>query len=111
MKKKVAADLDQSTYTTLRSYAKHRILNDMIETARRHTQKKDYMIMVLDKAALRVFSSCCKFFDVYKANLYQIERLEYRRKKYPETDALYFISPTEESINFLLQDFLSSDQI
>ena len=109
--KKKAAELDQQTYTTLRSYAKHRILNDMIETARRHTQNKDYIIMVLDKAALRVFSSCCKFFDVYKANLYQVERLEFKRKRYPQTDALYFISPTEESINFLLEDFVSDDKV
>ena len=110
MKKRGTADIDQQAYTTLRSFAKHRILNDMIETARRHTQKKDYIVMVLDKAALRVFSSCCKFFDVYKANVFQIERLEYKRKRYPNTDALYFISPTEESIKFLLQDFPSSDK-
>jgi hypothetical protein len=35
-------------FNTLRSYAKHRILNDMIENARRHAQSKDYMILVLD---------------------------------------------------------------
>ena len=63
------------------------------------------MIMVLDHASLRVFSSCCKFFDAYKANMYQIERLEYKRKRYPETDCLYFISPTAESIKHLLEDF------
>jgi syntaxin-binding protein 1 len=81
----------------------------MLETARRHTENKDYLIMVLDKASLRVFSSCCKFFDVYKANVYQIERLEYKRKRYPQTDAVYFISPTEESIDYLLQDYKSND--
>lgn len=92
-------------FNTLRSYAKHRILNDMIENARRHAQSKDYLIMILDQAALRVFSSCCKFFDVYKVNLYHIERLEVRRKRFPHTDAIYFISPTIESINYLLKDF------
>jgi syntaxin-binding protein 1 len=54
---------------------------------------------------LRVFSSCCKFFDVYKANLYHIERLEVKRKRFPNTDAVYFISPTAESIDHLLKDF------
>jgi Sec1 family len=96
-------------FNTLRSYAKHRILNDMIENARRHAQDKEYLIMILDQAALRVFSSCCKFFDVYKANLYHIERLEVRRKRFPNTDAIYFISPTEESITHLLNDF--SDEV
>ena len=103
--KKSTNQSDLTSRNTLRYYAKHRILNDMMETAWRHTQNKDYMIMVLDHASLRVFSSCCKFFDAYKANMYQIERLEYKRKRYPETDCLYFISPTAESIKHLLEDF------
>jgi hypothetical protein len=89
----------------MRSYAKHRILNDMIENSRRHAKQKDYMIMIIDQAALKVFSSCCNFFDVYKANLYHIERLEAKRKRFPNTDAIYFISPTAESIAYLLRDF------
>jgi ribosomal protein S3AE len=111
IKMRGTADLDQQAYSTLRSFAKHRILNDMIENARRHTQRKDYIVMVLDQAALRVFRSCCKFFDVKKANISQIELLEYKRKRYPHTDALYFISPTKESINFLLQDFPQASRI
>ena len=35
-------------FNSLRSYAKHRIINDMIETARRHALSKDYLIMILD---------------------------------------------------------------
>ena len=34
-----------------------------------------------------------------------IERLEVKRKRFPKTDAVYFISPTADSINHLLQDF------
>lgn len=81
----------------------------MIENARRHAKEKDYMIMILDQASLKVFSSCCKFFDVYKANLYHIERLEAKRKRFPMTDAVYFISPTLDSINHLLDDFSEED--
>jgi hypothetical protein len=43
--------------------------------------------------------------------MYQIERLEYKRKRYPKTDALYFISPTEESITLLLKDFASDEKL
>jgi hypothetical protein len=88
------AEEEEPLFNSLRSYSKHRILNDMLDLARRHSQSKDYMIMVLDSAALKVFSSSCKFFDVYKANIYHIERLEVRRKRFPHTEALYFISPT-----------------
>jgi hypothetical protein len=89
-------------FNTLRSYAKHRIINDMIENARRHALNKDYLIMVVDADSIRVFSSCCKFFDVYQVNLYQIERLEPKRKRFPQTDVIYFISPTATSIARLL---------
>lgn len=94
--KKSGSNNNETVFNTLRSYAKHRILNDMVEQARRHAspKSKDYMLLILDHAALRVFSSCCKFFDVYKANMYHIERLEVRRKRFPNTDAVYFISPT-----------------
>jgi syntaxin-binding protein 1 len=77
----------------------------MIETARRHPTSKDYLILILDKSSLKVFSSCCKFFDVYKANLYHIEKLEVKRKRFPKTDAIYFISPTQEAISHLIEDF------
>jgi len=51
---------------SLRSYAKYRILTDMLESAKRHARfSKEYQILIMDKSALRVFSSCCKFFDVY----------------------------------------------
>ena len=62
------ASEEEPLFNTLRSYAKHRVLNDMVEQARRHAQSKDYIIMILDQAALRVFSSCCKFFDVYNSD-------------------------------------------
>ena len=78
----------------------------MIENAKRHARfSKDYFILIMDKSALKVFSSCCKFFDVYQANLYHIERLEVKRKFFPKTDAIYFISPTAASVNRMLQDF------
>ena len=69
---------------------------------------KDYLIMVLDHSSVRVFSSCCQFFELYKAGLYHTEILEKDRKKYPRTDAIYFISPTKRSIMRLIEDFKSS---
>jgi hypothetical protein len=55
-----------NTLTTLRSYAKWRILHDMIENVRKHASfSKEYLIMVVDNSALKVFSSCCKFFELY----------------------------------------------
>ncbi len=56
----------ETVHATLRSYAKYRILNDMINNARLHTKySKDYLILIMDSSALKVFSSCCKYFDVF----------------------------------------------
>ena len=90
----------------LRYYAKTRILNDMIGTAKKRAlYDREYLILVMDSSALKVFSSCCKMFEVFGAGLYHIERLEKKRKKYPKTDAIYFISPNKLSIQRLLDDF------
>ena len=46
-----------------------------------------------------------QFFELYKVGLYHTEILEKKRKKYPKTDAIYFISPKRRSIEILIKDF------
>lgn len=66
MKSAVKKSSNHNVLETLRSYAKYRILTDMIDNARRHARfSKEYLILIMDKSSLKVFSSCCKFFDVY----------------------------------------------
>ena len=103
--------MDNKHNHSLRDFAKHRILKEMMETVRRHISKgdKEYIILVMDASALKVFSSCCKLLDMYNAGLYHIERLEKKRKKYPSTHAIYFISPTEDSIGMLIKDFVKPE--
>ena len=103
MQKSTGGERDISS---LRGYAKYRILNEMIEAVKRnHEFSPDYLILILDTSAVRVFSSVCKFFELYKVGLYHTEILEMKRKKYPKTDAIYFISPTKRSIQKLVEDF------
>ena len=78
----------------------------MIEAVKKNSEfSRDYLIMILDHSAVRVFSSVCKFYELYKVGLYHIEILEKKRKKYPQTDAIYFISPKRRSIETLIKDF------
>ena len=63
------------------------------------------LIMILDFSSSKVFSSCCKWFELYQAGVYHTEILEKKRKKYPRTDAIYFISPSRRSIQRLVDDF------
>jgi syntaxin-binding protein 1 len=84
----------------LRSYAKRRVLVDMIDNVRRHALfDKDYLVMVVDNAALKVFSSCCQMYELISiSKVYHVEKLNKNRKKFRKTDAIYFVSPCEESI-------------
>ena len=79
----------------------------MVENVRRHCFfSKDYLIMVVDSPALKVFSSCCQLYELVSiSKIYHIEKIEKTRKRYPQTDAIYFITPSEQSIDSLIKDF------
>ena len=81
----------------------------MITEVKNHAHfMQDYLIMVLDFSSCKVFSSCCKWFELYTVGVYHTEILEKKRKKYPRTDAIYFISPTPRSVDKLVDDFKKS---
>lgn len=61
---------------------------------------------MFDNAALKVFSSCCQLWELISiSRIYHTEKLEVNRKTYKNTDVIYFITPTEESINRIVEDF------
>ena len=105
------ASFAEASTVSLRSYAKQRILNEMISAVKGHAHfTPNYLVMILDYSSCRVFSSCCKWFELYAAGVYHTEILEKKRKKYPRTDAIYFISPSHRSINKLIDDFKKPEQ-
>ena len=96
-----------SSQSSLRSYAKQRVLVDMVDNVRKHSRfLGDYFILVVDNDALKVFSSCCQLFELVSiSRIYHIEKLEKARKRYKKTDVIYFITPTKKSIDMVLADF------
>lgn len=50
-------------------------------------------------------------YDLLQYRVYQIEKLSLKRKRYQKTDAIYFISPSRESIQFLIDDFSDLERI
>jgi len=53
----------------------------------------------------RIVSSCIKMIEFLEEGVVAIERLELSRKQFPKMHAIYFISPTKESIESVLKDF------
>ena len=50
-------------------------------------------------------------YDLFLFKIYQIEKLNKKRKRYEKTDAIYFISPSRESIQHLIDDFSNPERI
>jgi len=50
-------------------------------------------------------------YDLLLYKVYQIEKLSLKRKRYERTDAIYFISPSRESIQQLISDFSDPEKI
>ncbi len=44
--------------------------------------------------------------DLVEGGIIGLEKLSKKRKKFPNFHAIYFIEPTKESLNYMLDDFL-----
>ena len=84
----------------------------MIESVKKNAVfSKDYLIMVLDDLTTTILKQTCTIYDLFLFKVYQIEKLNLIRKRYEKTDAIYFISPSKESIVSLLHDFSDPEKI
>eukprot|EP00090_Calanus_glacialis_P000909 TRINITY_DN10651_c0_g1_i1.p1 TRINITY_DN10651_c0_g1~~TRINITY_DN10651_c0_g1_i1.p1 ORF type:complete len:589 (-),score=226.51 TRINITY_DN10651_c0_g1_i1:212-1978(-) len=85
----------------------NRILNDVI----RHNQtsgKMDWRVLVVDKLSIKMVSSCTKMHQLSAEGVTIVETLEKVRQPMANMEAIYLITPTEESVNTLINDFKSS---
>ncbi len=69
-----------------------------------------WKVLVLDKGSTRIISACCRMFDIMEEGVTLVENIEKARQPLPNLDALYFITPTEESIKKLTEDFRKTAQ-
>jgi hypothetical protein len=69
-------------------------------------ESKDYVIMVLDEDAAKTISNFCSMFDLMEScNVYQIEKLQLARKRYPMSDVVYLVQPSHASVTRIIEDF------
>ena len=101
----------ENSFFNLNDYAKSRILYDLLLSIKRKCKlSPEYLILVMDEYSSKLISSFCTMFDLMEVgNIYQIEKLELHRKRYPMSDAIYLIEPTFSSVNKILEDFPKDD--
>ncbi|CDJ42050.1 syntaxin binding protein, putative [Eimeria tenella] len=65
----------------------------------------NYIAMVVDSRTLGILSSCCSVYDVLNDGVTIVELISKQRQPLPELNALYFLSPFEDSVQALIKDF------
>jgi len=67
--------------------------------------KDQWKVMVVDEHAMQVISSACKVSDLLVKNVTIIENLSKKRQPFPTMDAIYFVSPTNDSVDKIIEDY------
>jgi len=103
----------QNNFFNLNDYAKSRILYDLLLSVKRKCKlSPEYIILVMDEYTSRLISNFCSMFDLMEVgNIYQVEKLELHRKRYPMSDAIYLVQPSFTSVTKILEDFPKDDEI
>jgi len=79
---------------------KRRVLVDMLGAI-----PGEWKIFVLDAVTTRVVSSACGMSELTEAGVSLVENAALTREPQPKSDAVYFLSPTPESVGALIDDF------
>lgn len=104
---------------SLKDMAKRSIIDDMLEIVKQKMAQseaassdlekgedagKSYIALIVDSHTLRIISGACRQYDIQERGVTVVEQIEKIRQPLSDLDAVYFLSPTETSIELLLKD-------
>lgn len=92
----------------LKDIMKKRVISDMLGAV---NPKFPWKILIVDDLTLKILSSAIKMFQLADANVSVVEKISLKRKPLRDMEAVYFISPTMESVNSLILDFEPSKRL
>jgi syntaxin-binding protein 1 len=92
----------------IRENLKRFFINDVIMTCPHLESGKTRKncLLILDDTTTKILDRFMGVIDLIEGGIIGIEKLKCKRKKYSQFHAIYFIEPTEESIQLVINDFV-----
>ncbi|XP_030062054.1 syntaxin-binding protein 3 [Microcaecilia unicolor] len=68
-------------------------------------KEDEWKVLLLDHFTTKLLSSCCKMADLLAEGISVVEDVHKNHEPVPHLKAVYFITPTEQSVDGLIRDF------
>jgi len=90
----------------IRPIVMNRIQTDVLQSC--SSKFPGYMVLIVDEASTRIISSCVGMYKLMESRVNLVEDLTKNRAPYRQSAPIYFLSPTLDSVNRLIEDWTYS---
>jgi len=97
---------DARDHQGLRAIVQSRLMNDVLQNS--CDKWPGWMVLIVDPPALRVLSSAIGMYDLMERRVTLVEDLTKKRAPFRDMGAIYFLTPTKQSIDRLIRDWTPS---
>ncbi|XP_023340618.1 protein ROP [Eurytemora carolleeae] len=98
----------------LKTLVGNKIMNDVIRaTVQAHNKtpgKIEWRVLVVDDLSMRMVSACTKMHELSAEGITIVETVEKKREPMPAMEAIYLITPNQNSVRCLMGDFQSQNR-
>lgn len=97
--------------TSLKTVVRDKILGDVIEVKdSRNLGKTEWRVLVVDRFTRRIISDSTQMHELSARGITLVEALESKRSPMPTFEAIYLITPSQASLDYLMEDFKSTKE-
>mmetsp|Transcript_12937 Transcript_12937/g.30807 ORF Transcript_12937/g.30807 Transcript_12937/m.30807 type:complete len:645 (-) Transcript_12937:58-1992(-) len=83
----------------------------LLQMFREVEAESGWKVLVVDRNSVRFLSAACKMSEVTEEGVTLVENLELKRQPMASMDAIYFISPTVESVKRMCEDWSGKNRM